>query len=265
LITNFSFKMSITFVCSDFLSATNISMQIVFLKTKKAVFEKPYMVPNQDNPEAVAESEIWCDFYKDYIAPSENCNEPMGSLLYPIFDKVDKIERTGSSLNPSEDVLKAQLIVEFYWRTKFRDLLPERLKGIILVVDNACGASFTYQINGPLALYLGRGDRHDPKYNYMVVESTLSNLESYFQEDSKYSGAPIEKDTCVYSFHVYPSDEMKYSKSSEALCLGFYVLHRQLTNGLNPCSTSLLYKQRDSVCDICCSIHNLAILDVSRI
>jgi hypothetical protein len=52
------------------------------------------------------------------------------------------------------------------------DLLPEGVTGIVTVIRNTCNQSFTYEINGPEATYLGEGDLHETKYDDM--ETTVS-------------------------------------------------------------------------------------------
>jgi hypothetical protein len=46
-------------------------------------------------------------------------------------------------------------------------LLPPGSDGIIVVFENECCPTFSYQVNGPNVQYLGRGDFHDPQYESM--------------------------------------------------------------------------------------------------
>jgi hypothetical protein len=55
------------------------------------------------------------------------------------------------------------------------------------------------------------GDWHDPKYNDISLSSTIADLND-FADDSRYVGLPLDNDVCTYTFHVYPSDEMKSGK-----------------------------------------------------
>jgi hypothetical protein len=229
-------------------------------RNKKAVLEKPYMIPIPDDPLNAIELELWCDYYRDYIAPNEECKEPMSTLLYPIVNILDRIEISGSDMYGLDGELKGELTIEFYWRAKFRDILPYNSNGIVLVVKNTCGGDFTYQINGPSVKYLGGGDKHDPKYDHMSRESNLFDLKSYFQEDSKYSGLSLENETCIYSFHVYPSDEMKDRKLM--LCFFWIFLVCFYLANQNHSLQRLPYKQCDSICAVGRCIHFLAIFNV---
>lgn len=39
--------------------------------------------------------------------------------------------------------------------------------------------TFTYQIDGPMVTYLGRGDHHETKYDHLEVTSMLNDLDSF--------------------------------------------------------------------------------------
>jgi hypothetical protein len=69
--------------------------------------------------------------------------------------------------------------------------------------------TFTYRIDGPMAVYLGRGDHHDPKYNGMAVSSMLENLEQFSSSNSKYTGPPLNDEYCPYTLITYPSATME--------------------------------------------------------
>ncbi len=63
-----------------------------------------------------------------------------------------------------------------------RNLLPDGVVGIQIVVRNSCGQNFTYELDGPKATYLGGTDSHETKYNdYEVVVNmtTHKNPEAY--------------------------------------------------------------------------------------
>jgi hypothetical protein len=60
-------------------------------------------------------------------------------------------------------------------------------------------------------LKLGVGDLHNREYNDIVITSTMSELNS-FAADSRYMGFPIDDKACMYTFRVYPSDELKAGK-----------------------------------------------------
>jgi hypothetical protein len=65
-------------------------------------------------------------------------------------------------------------------------------------------------ISGPSVKYLGIGDHHDSKYEYLKSESKVSKLDDFFTRESTYSGVPVIEDYCPSTISVYPSDTMYY-------------------------------------------------------
>ena len=61
-----------------------------------------------------------------------------------------------------------------YQDAAWRSLLPAGVVGITAVLENDCGQKFTYEIDGPDALYLGKGDLHEPAYDSSKVVQDLS-------------------------------------------------------------------------------------------
>jgi hypothetical protein len=51
-----------------------------------------------------------------------------------------------SDYNLEENPVLSTLDTMVYWRQFLKDLLPDTSKGIVVVFENACTVSFTYQI-----------------------------------------------------------------------------------------------------------------------
>jgi class 3 adenylate cyclase len=62
----------------------------------------------------------------------------------------------------------------FAWDYALRNLLPLGVDGIIVELLNNCNQSFTYEIEGPEAYFIGGGTLHEPKYNRMKAVRSLS-------------------------------------------------------------------------------------------
>ena len=69
-----------------------------------------------------------------------------------------------------------------------------RSHGIVVVVENSCNPTFTYQVNGPTVTYLGTGDFHDSAYEHLEISSQLLDLRKFAVKASTYSGVPINED-----------------------------------------------------------------------
>jgi hypothetical protein len=84
------------------------------------------------------------------------------------------------------------------WQYEFTNLLPEGVNGIVVVVgtENKCQSPFSFEINGPVAIYLGPGDQHDSGYNGVMVKSVFD--------------AWSVVDHCgQYTFSIYPKSEFE--------------------------------------------------------
>lgn len=61
------------------------------------------------------------------------------------------------------------------WDQSMRGLLPEGVNGILVTLHNNCNQSFTYELNGPVASYLGKGHHHTETYDDLMLEVGLSS------------------------------------------------------------------------------------------
>jgi hypothetical protein len=118
--------------------------------------------------------------------------DPMAFFVLPVFDSFD------ISTRKVVGVLKAAL----HWKSYLQSLLPANVNNIIVVLENKCDGSYTYEINGSDAYAVGPGDLHDRAFDSMEETSgvTLTVL-----EDGTATGVPLDQGDCPYSIHVYPS------------------------------------------------------------
>jgi hypothetical protein len=190
------------------------------LNKKKVTISQPMMIPRPDNPNATIEANAWCEYYKDLLPIDEKCMEPTSQWFYPLVDKYEEIDVKTDVAYPDGYTVEAIILTTFYWRTLLRENLPRGTHGLVVVIKNACfDSDFTYQIDGPIATYIGVGDFHDPKFAKMRISSSMINLGNYKNEvTSTYSGFPMDVDSCWFEFDVYPSDRMKQGKT-KYLCL----------------------------------------------
>jgi Adenylate and Guanylate cyclase catalytic domain len=90
--------------------------------------------------------------------------------------------------------------------------LPEDSNGIHVNVSTTLGAPFVYQIDGPNAVYVGGGFKHETKYakyNNTGIRKTLGDLRREANYDSTYTGAKLDETGCPITLHLYPSDDMR--------------------------------------------------------
>lgn len=117
---------------------------------------------------------------------------PHSALLYPIYSNLN------SDLHSN---IVGFLVAILPWDFYFRDLLPQGTNGIIVVLQDTCAGQYTYQINGPESVFLGEGDLHDRKYDYLEVSNE-------FLDFKYYEGIDGNKE-CHYDIRVYPSAELE--------------------------------------------------------
>jgi Adenylate and Guanylate cyclase catalytic domain len=79
------------------------------------------------------------------------------------------------------------------------NLLPDDSTGVLAIFDSPCSHSFTYEIRGPNAVYLGIGDQHDENFAYLGERRVLRTN----------SGIPLNDEYCPVTLHLYPSLAMK--------------------------------------------------------
>jgi hypothetical protein len=73
----------------------------------------------------------------------------------------------------------------FAWDFALRNLLPVGVDGIIVELLNNCNQSFTYEIEGPDAYFIGEGTLHEPKYNNMKAVRSL-----FFETNPDFKNTP---------------------------------------------------------------------------
>jgi hypothetical protein len=114
-------------------------------------------------------------------------------------------EQENKTYDPSQHSVVGTLTGTFFWRGLIEDILPPNTQGIVIVFENPCNPTFTYQVNGPRVEYLGRGDHHDYHYDDYRITSDFFHLDSFAVGTSMYSGPPLDREFCPFSVHVYPS------------------------------------------------------------
>ena len=137
------------------------------------------------------------------IVKDDDRNAHISYLLQPIFDNLDHSSRK----------IVGFFKVEISWEFFLQNLLPDGTNGVHVVVWNSCDQGVTYELNGPVATFLGAGDLHDPAYESMVVSETFDPLGIF----SKQTGS--ESSGCSYELRVYPSRayELQYESSQPAI------------------------------------------------
>ena len=117
---------------------------------------------------------------------------PHSAIVSPIYDSFDKNERN----------LRAFSVGVLPWEALFSELLPKEMTGVIAVVENSCGQTMTFSIDGPKATFTGEGDLHEPRFTALHEDTNFTELWS--------DGNTAEQGgNCLYSMIIYPSTEFR--------------------------------------------------------
>ena len=178
-------------------------------ETHEVTLGQASLIPDPEDPLEVADAESYADWLQDYLPPGEEVMEPISEITYPIVDQHDAVQVMDESYNVTEHNLVGIMSLGMYWRDNLKDILPPGSDGIVIVFENPCNPTFTYQIDGPMVTYLGRGDLHDTKYDELEQSSGLFELSSFSVRESKYSGFPVNQDYCPFFVRIFPSATME--------------------------------------------------------
>ena len=196
------------------MSTLNIDGVTTAFDQHRVIISEAQLLPDPLNPVEVEEANIWADWYSGFVQAGQPTDEPLSELYFPIFDTLDSIHapswiQDDEDYDTSKHRVVGLFAASLYWRDLISDILPPGSEGIVVVFENPCNPTFTYQINGPVVEYLGRGDLHDPTYDHLELSSPFFDLNSFAIGTSLYSGPSINTEYCTFRLRVFPSDDMK--------------------------------------------------------
>jgi Adenylate and Guanylate cyclase catalytic domain len=168
----------------------------------------------------------------NYTSPTAHdvWDHPHCLVLQPVFE----------TINDPTSRPRALLIASIAWDRYLIDLLPQGTSGIMCVLKNSCGQSFTYKLDGNEAFYLGPGDLHDPNYDHTEVAIP------FYSSISTNTTIPPLPGQCLYTYHIYATDELKASYETKIpLVLSLLVLFVFILMTLCFCTFDLCVRRRN--------------------
>lgn len=115
------------------------------------------------------------------------------SLYSPIFDN--------SSVSGA-------LSMEFNWAAVLSGSLSDFKEPLVVVLDNACGGNFSYNVTGMQATFMGPGDLHDTSIDgYTPTNSSYMAFAALFRIRGSVELSP--ETACNYKITVYPTQAFK--------------------------------------------------------
>jgi len=197
-------------------TSMDTSAQEAILKTHKVVITDTYLISYPDDEERIENDKDEAEWISNYLPEGEEPMEPISDIFYPIIaDANEHIELQGrDTQHINETDVVGIFSLSVYWRDTIRNILPDGSHGLVVVFENPCNPTFTYEINGPDVVFLGAGDLHDEDYDHMVVKKEMLELSGPAMEESLYSGIQIDEDFCPFHISVYPSDTTENNHTS---------------------------------------------------
>jgi hypothetical protein len=141
-----------------------------------------------------------------HVPQGVDASEPIIRMLYPILDTASN---GGITINEPNSNVVGIVASSFFWRTFLEDILPFGERGLIVVFANTCNQTFTYEINGHEAKWIGVGDLHNNEFDYLNQTLTFEEIGLFSSLVGNYGGLPVDFDHCAYSVSCYPSHTMK--------------------------------------------------------
>jgi class 3 adenylate cyclase len=198
---------------------------VAVLETHKISISEAYLIAHDNDTALIEENELNADWYSSYLTSDEDPMEPVSDIYFPILDDAaDQLHEHVDHYKTSDHKLGGFLAASIYWRDLIKGILPVGSNGMILVFESSggCNPSFTYQIDGPDAIFLGTGDFHEPQYDHLEISEFLIDLYKYQVQERIYTGVPVNEDYCPFLIRVFPSTTMKnlyVTNGPEIYCL----------------------------------------------
>lgn len=128
-----------------------------------------------------------------------NYTIPRSFISYPIYQ----------NLSLSSDIV-ASLNMEFRWEAVLSGILVDYGQPLTVVVQNACGGAFTYNVTGLKATFAGKGALYQKDVDgYTPMNSSYAGFAAVF---AAHGGAPIASESaCFYKLNVYATKDFKKS------------------------------------------------------
>jgi hypothetical protein len=121
---------------------------------------------------------------------------PLTRIYLPVFDSF--VEATKKPV-----ALMSALI---RWESYFVNVLPSQIRGVNMVLNNQCGAVYTFKITGTEPDPVGLGDLHDTKFEHMARQASFADVASV--DDGSPTGIKLNHDVCTYEMTAYPNQLM---------------------------------------------------------
>jgi class 3 adenylate cyclase len=117
-------------------------------------------------------------------------DNPESIVLHPMFE---------------ETTFVASIVSIISWNSFVNDLFHQNMNGMIVVLKNSCGQTYTYNMDEEGANLIGEGDHHEAEFDQLAHAAEVA---PFLEIDS-------EADVCRYFLHIYPSEKLESELKSK--------------------------------------------------
>jgi hypothetical protein len=140
------------------------------------------------------------DFSKYFGKDTTSAGSPETAILHPVLEMLD-----------DNTTVSGDLLVVIPWTAFFEGIFLSFTSPMHVVISNTCNQVMTFLIEGPNVMFVGEGDHHDSKYNYMGEEALFAGIADLHELLDK---GLNESDQCVYYQTMYPTYQFEKNEQS---------------------------------------------------
>ena len=189
------------------------SLESVFRTKNHVISEFTNLIHNETDKKELRRTGPYRDWMSLRVS-QEDSSEPTSVVYMPVLNNADKSVR----LESEDNKVVAVLSYHYMWKSLVEDILPSNSHGGVAVVfseecdDGNEGYTFTYQVTGPQAIFLGEGDKHSPRYDNLGTSATIGEYSS--------------GSSCTKKITVYPSREIEdeYRTNTASVFIGVTII-----------------------------------------
>jgi hypothetical protein len=121
--------------------------------------------------------------------------EPVSSVYVPVMESFDEQRKT-----------VAIIMTTLRWESYFENILTDSAPSIDVVLSNTCEDTFTYKIRGSQAIFVGKGNLANVKYDEIAISVDLNEKNDLIIEPNTIA-LTLNQDLCKYTLHIYPTTD----------------------------------------------------------
>ena len=120
--------------------------------------------------------------------------EPLSIVFVPVMDSFGKERETVAVLGAN-----------IRWNSYFENIVTDSTQPVRVVLSNTCEDTFTYEIRGSQATFVGKGNLANLNYEDMAISVDLDETDIIIEPNT--IALTLNQDLCRYTLRIYPTQE----------------------------------------------------------